>query len=123
MSQPRKSYDTTVARIAGNLLSGTLTASHFKAIGQRGIAAGTTDGYEVVCGAVMLARAIYAEVQRTSGVCGVRGCPPLGDKDVYTCELQSGHEGHHREGSITWIGYSAEVQRTSPSSDPAQEGT
>lgn len=59
MSEPRKKYDSTVARIAGNLLSGVLTTDHYRQFGY---------GYDspdvVVTGAVKVARAIVAETQR-----------------------------------------------------------
>jgi len=63
----REKYDSTVARIAGNLLSGVFTWSDFKDIGTDGIqdrlAGLSEDAEEVVRGAVEVARALVAEIQ------------------------------------------------------------
>jgi hypothetical protein len=45
--------------------------------------------------------------------CGVRGRPSAGDQDaVLTCELPVGHEGYHRSGRISWLGYHPTPQET-----------
>lgn len=54
-----KKYDSTVARIAGNILSGTFTLEQLNEASQGG------EGIYAVRGAVNIARAIVAEVQRT----------------------------------------------------------
>lgn len=53
----KKKYDSTVARIAGNLLSGSLHVYNFNEHG--------ADHIKVVRGAVAMARAIVAETERT----------------------------------------------------------
>jgi len=59
-----KKYDSTVARIAGNLLSGAFDAPDYQRIGYDGEV--ISEGHDrVVRGAVIIARAIVAEVQRT----------------------------------------------------------
>lgn len=45
------------------------------------------------------------EPEAHPAICGVKGDPPLGPDRIHVCELQSGHEGHHRDGRVTWIGY------------------
>lgn len=57
-----KSYDTTVARIAGNILSGVLTRDKLSAL-SGGLPPNTFD-HDVVLGAVAIARAIVAEVKK-----------------------------------------------------------
>lgn len=61
MTTPRN-YDSTVARIAGNLLSGVLTEADYQRIG-RGDARDDAGG-SAVRGAVRVARAILAETKR-----------------------------------------------------------
>jgi hypothetical protein len=56
MSDPRKKYDSTVARIAGNILSGLV--NHRDVTAQCSLKA-------AVVTAVRLARAVVAEVERT----------------------------------------------------------
>lgn len=64
MSEKKKDYESTVMRMAGNLLSGALCAADYRALVNK------TDGYEGVDaeveGAVLVARKIVAEVQRTA---------------------------------------------------------
>ena len=58
----RRDYDSTVARIAGNILSGVLNPATLADIGRRGRRSGVD---EVVRGAVEAARAVVSEVRRT----------------------------------------------------------
>ena len=63
--QPKKKkYDSTVARIAGNILSGVYDYAELHTLGQ-GVEPHGTDSHTVAAGAVVLARAIVAEVERT----------------------------------------------------------
>jgi hypothetical protein len=55
-----RKYDTTVARIAGDLLSGAFDASDYQRCGMLGSVEPMT-----IQGAVLVARAIVAEVLRT----------------------------------------------------------
>lgn len=59
MSTP-KGYDSTVARIAGNILSGVFDEPTLQGIGLRGVG-----DHHVIEGAVAVARAIVAETKRT----------------------------------------------------------
>ena len=62
MSTSTRSYDSTVARIAGNILSGVYDAAWLDRVGFNGLGEATTCQ---VKGAVALARAIVAETKRT----------------------------------------------------------
>ena len=63
----KKNYDSTVARIAGNLLSGVLTARDYVSIANSEPFSRHGGGLytEIKRGAVIAARAIVEEVQRT----------------------------------------------------------
>jgi hypothetical protein len=65
----QKKYDSMVVRIAGNLLSGVLSVDHLRAAEY-----GTVDP-AIVKGAVMFARAIVAEVERTQPTTEVADAP------------------------------------------------
>jgi hypothetical protein len=85
MSKPK--YDSTVARVAGNVLSGMVGSAVF-------ISEGDPDN--LVKAAVILARAIVAEVQRTEPVatpeyCGNAGYAKSGTKAF--CSYSLGHGG------------------------------
>lgn len=60
----KKKYDSTVARIAGNLLSGVYDYAQLHTLGQ-GVEPYGTNSKTAAAGAVRLARAIVAEVERT----------------------------------------------------------
>lgn len=61
----KKSYDTTIAQIAGNLLSSTFEMYQLHTLGT-GVEPHTVDYRRVVAGAVQIARAIVEEVERTA---------------------------------------------------------
>lgn len=68
-----RDYDTTVARMAGNILAGTLTYQQLARIGHLGTPG--DDAALAVRGAVLVARAAVAEVRRTQpGPCTRAGC-------------------------------------------------
>ena len=58
----QRDYDSTVERIAGNIISGVLIADNLDLYSQSGPSA---RGLRIVRGAVVVARAIVAEVKRT----------------------------------------------------------
>lgn len=70
MNNQRK-YDSTVARIAGNLLSGTLQPSEFRGIGDDPDDPSLEGWRACVAGAVVVARAIVAEVERAQSAQGI----------------------------------------------------
>jgi len=44
------------------------------------------------------------------GTCGEQGRPSAGPDDrIRVCELATGHEGYHRDGSVRWLGSHVEV--------------
>ena len=57
-----RDYDSTVARIAGNLLSGAVRGDHYAALGRHGM---DFEDDAMVRGAVLVARTIVTETQRT----------------------------------------------------------
>lgn len=68
MSEARKKYDSTVARIAGNIMSGMVS---------RDVITAATDVRGMVYTAVSIARSIVAEVERTE-IPNVNGTLPQG---------------------------------------------
>ena len=63
MSNQKRDYDSTVARIAGNLLSSTFEGRDFRDVG---LSTDVMPDYaDAVKGAVRLARAIIGETKRT----------------------------------------------------------
>jgi hypothetical protein len=61
----QKGYDSTVARIAGNIMSGAFTVPYLASIGRHGLDQIHTDNSDACRGAVAIAREIVAETKRT----------------------------------------------------------
>jgi len=58
----KKDYDSTVARIAGNILSGMLNPVTLQSVAKEGVKSGM---HETVQGALRFARLLVEETQRT----------------------------------------------------------
>ena len=57
--------------------------------------------------------------------CCVRGDPPLGNHEgPLTCELPGGHDGYHKAGTISWLGYhvATELRKAEPPYDTFNSG-
>lgn len=87
----KRKYDSTVARIAGNIASGWAAPAPSVCYEE-----------DIAKAAVRLARLVIQFTIESEPFCNVIGAP---NGEERRCELREGHEGYHQQGKSRWLGY------------------